>query len=217
MSGGSAGQVRIVRDEVAARNSGWAAEMKQGQLLRLTARTIIDFVAFDRHDFDEAFDQAPTKEANGCIYLKRGHVVLSRSGKPLMTMLADGFDGLGTHDLQFGMCGRARHARAAAEGRLREYLHADVKLPTHGCAENLTGACKPWGIPYENIPSPINFFQNMAIDQATGGMKRTQIRPESPVPIDLRAECDLLVAFSACPDLASKTGGLEVRATIFES
>ena len=206
--------MRVIKDDVAPRNTGWAAEMRAGQVLRLTARTIIDFVAFDRRDFAESFDQAPTKEANGCIYLKRGHVMLSRSGASLMTMIADGFEGLGTHDMQFGMCGRARHKRAAAEGRLGEYLHGHVEIPDHGCAENLTSACAPWGIPYENIPSPINLFQNMAIDQATGTMKRTQIRPDRPVPIDLRAERDLLVAFSACPDLASKTGGLEVRATI---
>jgi uncharacterized protein YcgI (DUF1989 family) len=56
----------------------------------------------------------------------------------------------------------------------------------------------------------------MAIDQATGVMKRTQIRPTAPVALELRAEADLLVAFSACPDLASPTGGLEVRATILQ-
>ena len=47
-------------------------------------------------------------------------------------------------------------------------------------------------------------------------MKRTQIRPEKPVKIELRAERDLLVGFSACPDMASKTRGLEVGATVFE-
>ena len=56
----------------------------------------------------------------------------------------------------------------------------------------------------------------MDIDQKTGCMTRTQIRPEAPVDLDLKAERDLLVAFSACPDKASKTKGLEVGATIFE-
>lgn len=207
--------MKIIRDDVAPRNTGWAAEMAAGQVLRLTARTIIDFVAFDRHDYAEAFDQALTKEESGCIYLRCGHRMLSRSGAPLMTLVRDGFDGLGMHDLQFGMCGRARHKRAAAEGRLGEYLHGGkIELPDHGCAENLTWALEPYGIRYEDIPSPVNLFQNMDIDQETGRMKRTQIRPVEPVPLELRAERDLLVAFSACPDMASKTGGLEVRATI---
>lgn len=209
--------MKQLRHDIAPRNTGWAAEMKAGQILRLTARTIIDFVAFDRHDFTEAFDQAPTKEASGCLYFRRGHRLLSRSGTPLITLIADGFEGLGTHDLQFGMCGRDRHRRAAEEGRLDEYLHGgDMELPDHGCAENLTWALEPYGIPYENIPSPVNLFQNMDIDQATGRMTRTQVRPAAPVDLDLRAERDLLVAFSACPDKASKTKGLEVGATIFE-
>jgi hypothetical protein len=143
--------------------------------------------------------------------------MLARSGMPLMTLVADGFDGLGTHDMQFGMCSRARHQRAAEEGRLGEYLHGNaLHVPDHGCAENLTAALEPWGIPYVNIPSPVNFFQNMDIDQATGAMKRTQIRPDAAVALDLRAERNLLVGFSACPDKASRTGGLEVTATILQ-
>ena len=203
-----------MKKEVAPRNSGWSSDIRAGQILRLEARTIIDFVAFDLHDFTNCFDQARTKEASCCIYMRRGDVVLSRTGAALMTMIADGFEGLGTHDMQFGMCSRARHERAAAEGRLGEYLHSELHVPTHGCAENLTHACAPWGIPYVDIPSPINFFQNMAIDQVTGRMQRTQVRPEAPVALDLRAERDLLVAFSACPDKASRTGGLEVVASI---
>jgi len=208
--------VRIVKQEVAARNTGWSSQIARGQVLRLSARTIIDFVAFDARDYRDCFDQARTKEANRCIYLKRGHSMVSRSGRRLLTMVADGFEGLGTHDMQFGMCSRARHERSAAEGRLSEYLHADLKVPTHGCAENLTSACKPWGIPYVDIPSPVNLFQNMVIDQATGTMRRTQVRPEAPVDIELAAEMDLLVAFSACPDKASRTGGLEIGATIVQ-
>lgn len=208
--------MRIIKEEIAPRNSGWSSEMRQGQMLRLTARTIIDFVVFDRNDFADGFCQARTKEATGAIYMRRGDPILSRSGRLLMTMTADAFAGLGTHDMQFGMCSRARHERAASEGRLGEYLHADLHVPTHGCAENLTNACAPWGIPYVDIPSPINFFQNMAIDQATGAMRRTQVRPPAPVDLELRAERDVLVAFSACPDKASLTGGLEVKATIFD-
>jgi len=209
--------MRVLREDIAPRNTGWATEIKAGQMLRLTARTIIDFVAFDRDNHAEAFDQALTKERSGFIYFKRGHSLLSRTGAPLITLVEDGFDGLGTHDLQFGMCGRDRHQRAAEEGRLDEYLHGDhLDIPDHGCAENLTSALEPWGIPYENIPSPVNLFQNMDINQATGRMTRTQVRPDAPVDLDLRADCDLLVAFSACPDKASKTKGLEVGATIFQ-
>ena len=83
-----------------------------------------------------------------------------------------------------------------------------------GVAENLTRAMAPFGVAYEDIPSPLNLFQNMEIDPRTGAMTRTRIRPEAPLDIEFRAEMDLIIAFSACPDLASPTGGREVKATI---
>ena len=209
--------MHIIKENLVEKNNGWAATIEKTQVLKLTAQTIIDFVAFDQKNYNDSFDQAPTKEENGCIFLKKDHKILSRSGSLLMTMITDQFQGLGTHDLQFGMCGRARHKRAAEEGRLNEYLHHEnLVLPDHGCSENLTSALEPWGIPYENIPSPVNFFQNMSINQMTGCMTRTQTRPENPVSLELRAERDLLIAFSACPDMASKTGGLGVKVSILQ-
>ena len=200
---------------IVAPNSGWAGRMRKGDTLRLTAMTIIDFVAFNASDHTERFDQARTKVYNMNIFLTAGHKVLSKLNNHMMTVTEDGFAGLGTHDLQFGMCGRARHRLARDEGRLGEYLHGgEITLPDHGCAENLTWALEPHGIGYPDIPSPINLFQNMEIDQGSGAMRRTQVRPASPVPVALRAEMDLLVAFSACPDLASPTGGQEVRVEI---
>ena len=70
-------------------------------------------------------------------------------------------------------------------------------------------------MPYNDIPSPLNLFQNMEIDQRTGAMKRTRVRPATPVDVEFVAEMDLVVAYSACPDLASPTGGQEVAATIY--
>lgn len=207
----------IITEYTAPPNTGWAGHMKKGQVLRLTAKTIIDFVAFNANDMAERFDQARTRVYNLNIYLTEGQKLFSKYNNHMMTMIRDGFKGTGTHDLQFGMCGRDRHKRAAAEGRLGEYLHGNVlELPDHGCAENLAHALAPHGVPYEDIPSPLNLFQNMQIDQATGAMTRTQVRPETPVDVEFLAEMDLLVAFSACPDLASPTGGREVTVVVIE-
>ena len=156
--------MKTIREDVVPRNTGWAAPVAKGQVLRLTAMTIIDFVAFNGADLGERFDQARTRVYNLNIYLTEGHKVFSRHNNHLMTLIADGFKGLGTHDLQFGMCGRARHKRATEEGRLGEYLHGrEIDLPDHGCAENLTAALEPFGVSYEDIPSPLNLFQNMTI------------------------------------------------------
>jgi uncharacterized protein YcgI (DUF1989 family) len=55
----------------------------------------------------------------------------------------------------------------------------------------------------------------MRIDGTTGKMEHTQVRPKPGSYVDIRAEMDLLVAFSACPDLP--VGGKPVDVEIYES
>ncbi len=208
--------MNIISQDTIVRNSGWVGKMKKGQVLRLEAMTIIDFVALNANDMAERFDQARTRVYNLNIYLTTGQKVFTRHNNLMMTMITDGFKGIGKHDLQFGMCGRARHKQASDEGRLGEYLHGgNIEVPDHGCAENLTRALAPYNVPYEDIPSPLNLFQHMQFS-ADGAMKRTQVRPQKPVPVEFLAEMDLVVAASACPDLASKGGGRPVEATIYQ-
>jgi uncharacterized protein YcgI (DUF1989 family) len=55
----------------------------------------------------------------------------------------------------------------------------------------------------------------MKIDGVTGRMEHTQVRLQPGNFMDLRAEMDLLVALSACPDLA--VGGQPVDVSIYDS
>jgi len=125
----------------------------------------------------------------------------------------------GTHDLQYGMCGRRRWERALKDGVAEKtYLKAGrlspADFPDHGCFENLTEALRPWNIAPEDIPSPFNLFQTMKIDGATGKMEHTLIRPRPGTYVTLLAMMDCLVGISACPDLM--VGGKEVRVIIWE-
>ena len=210
--------MRTIRDERVTANSGWGADIIAGQVLRLTATTIIDFVCLDRGDLSHRFDQARTKHGNGTIWISEGGVLYSKRGVAMMTIIADGFAGTGRHDLQYGMCSGQRYARAAEEGRLNQYQHGDwISIPDHGCYENLQSALGgSYDVAPENIPSPINLFQHVEIDTATGEMCHSPIRPTAPVAIDLRAEMDLVVAASACPDRAAPQFGQAIRATILE-
>src|SRR5690606_17826154 len=108
-------------------------------------------------------------------------------------------------------------ARAREEGRLNQYHHGDnIPIPDHGCWENLIAGFKPWGVPPEYIPSPLNVFQHVDIDTKSGDIKHSPNRPEKPIYVDLRAEMDLVVAASACPDLAAPKFGQPIQATIYQ-
>lgn len=205
-----------IREETVPYNTGWSAEMRKGQVIRITATTTVDFVCFERQNLKERFDQARTKVYNMRIFISAGDKLMSRANHHLMTVVEDTYRS-GTHDLQKGMCSGYRFQLAKQEGRLRDYYHRDFRddeIPDHGCWENLSNALKSYGIAPEDIPNPFNLYQTMKIDGVSGRMDHTTIRPGPGTYVDLRAEPDLLVALSACPDMP--VGGKPVRVAIYE-
>ncbi len=197
-------------------NTGWAGEIKGGCVLRITATTTVDFVCFRLANLKERFDQARTKVYNGKIFITTGDKLMGRNNQHMMTIV-ENTNHEGTHDLQKGMCSGYRFQLAKKEGRLREYYHRDYKeedVPDHGCYENLSRALQPYGIAPEDIPSPFNLNQHMIIDGKTGKMEHTTVRAKPGSYVEFRAEMDLLVAMSACPDMP--VGGQPVDLAIYE-
>ena len=196
----------ILKSQVVAKNSGAAFEVLKGQRIRVAGRSIVDFVAFNLRDLTERFDQARTKTNQVKIFISTGDVLYSKRNIPMMTIVADTFVE-GRHDLQKGMCSRKRF-EMVAQGQSKRVFAEGVdinpktaeEIPTHGCWENLSGAVKPWNITPDDVPSPFNIFQCMRIDADTGVMYDTMIRPKDEAYVDFRAEMDLLVAASACPE-----------------
>ena len=208
--------MKIISDEFVPANSGWGAPMKKGQILRRTAKTIIDFACINLHNVDERFDQARTKVYNMKLWITTGDILYSKLNNPMMTITEDQFAGMGYHDLQYGTCSGPRYARAKEEGRLNQYHHGDdIPVPSRGCWENLIDGFSKWEVPPEHIPSPLNIFQHVDIDTTTGEIKHTPNRPENPIYVDFRAEMDLAVAASACPDLAAPDFGQPIQAMIY--
>ena len=206
--------MKQLKEETVASNTGWSAALRRGQVLRIAGTTTVDFVAFDLHNLRERFDQARTKVYNMKLFISAGDRLMSKSNQHLMTIVEDTYRE-GTHDLQKGTCSALRFQLARREGKIREYYGRDWDPPDHGCWENLSQVLEPYGIVPEDIPSPFNIYQTMKIDGVTGRMEHTTIRPKPGTYVDLRAERDLLVALSACPD--PPVGGKPVTVAIFEA
>jgi len=209
----------MLRSEVVAKNSGAAFEVKTGQKIRIAGRSIVDFVAFNLHDSTERFDQARTKTNQVKIFISTGDILYSKRNNSMMTIVEDSFTE-GRHDLQKGMCSRKRFemiARGQSKRVFAEGVDINPKkaeeIPSHGCWENLSGAVKPWKILPDDVPSPFNIFQCMRIDPETGIMYDTMIRPKDEAHVDFRAEMDLLVAASACPESGR---GQAIRVEIYD-
>jgi uncharacterized protein YcgI (DUF1989 family) len=99
-----------------------------------------------------------------------------------MTITADT---CGLHDLLAGSC---------SEGTNRwRYGVAD----SPNCRANFEAALRPFGVPLREVPYSFNIFMNVPIENG-------KIRIEEPLSkagdlIDLRAETDVLIAISNCP------------------
>lgn len=204
---------------VVPKNAGKAFMVKKGQRIRVTGRSVVDFVAFNLNDLTERFDQARTKTNQAKVYISTGDQLISKLNNPMLTIVEDSFKE-GRHDLQKGMCSRKRFelvAKGLAKRVFAEGIDPNPKkpeeIPDHGCWENLQEVLEPWNIDPRDIPSPFNIFQTMRIDQDTGKMFDTFIRPSNEDHVDFRAEMDCLVALSACPESGR---GQAVKVEVFE-
>ncbi|HEX9262781.1 MAG TPA: urea carboxylase-associated family protein [Candidatus Binatia bacterium] len=209
----------ILRTEVVPKNSGAAFKIKKGQRVRIAGKSIVDFVAFNLHDLTERFDQARTKTNQVKIFISTDDVLYSKRNNPMLTIVGDTFVE-GRHDLQKGMCSRKRFEMVARGQSKRVFAEGvdinpkkEEEIPDHGCWENLSGAVKPWGIAPDDVPSPFNIFQCMRIDPDSGVMYDTMTRPKDEAYVDFRAEMDLLVAASACPESGR---GQAIRVEIYD-
>ena len=72
-------------------NTGWAGELKKGQVIRITATTTVDFVFFRLQNLRERFDQARTKVYNMKLFISTGDKLMGRNNQHMMTIIADGF------------------------------------------------------------------------------------------------------------------------------
>jgi uncharacterized protein len=173
-----------MRIHVPARE-GRSFQVDAGQTIRVIdvqGQQVCDFWAFRVGHLSEYVSASHTRIACSRVWLARGDALVSNLRTPLLT-LVDGQEG---HDLLAPCCDPERYRR-------------DYGLENHAnCRENLFGVMKSYGLDYELLPDPVNLFE------------RTRVGPEGEMEVVepttragdyalLRAEVDLIVAVSACP------------------
>lgn len=176
-----------VLDETVIPPRGWfARELGRGDVLRvvdLEGRQVGDLIAFDRHDLADRFWISNTIRLNGTVFLSAGHVLYSELSKPMLTILADT---CGRHDLLAGSCNA-------------EIDKVRYGVDEHrGCVENFVAALAPYGLGRKDVPMSFNLFMNCPV-QADGSWTIAAPLSKAGDYVDLRAEMDLLVVLSNCP------------------
>jgi uncharacterized protein len=172
--------------EIPARR-GKAVRVRQGQHLKLInthGTQVVDTWAFNADDLHEFMSMEHTRPHIGRIIPKAGDVLYTNRRRPILTLVEDTSPGI--HDTIIAACDRYRYKFLGVEG-----YHDN-------CTDNLHAALAELGLTPPEVPSPLNMWMNIPV--APDG--RIDFLPTVAKPGDyvlLRAELNVIMAFSACP------------------
>jgi len=172
-------------------------EIRCGQILRivdLEGNQAVDTLFYNAHDYSDRYSAQDTVREQGNIYLTTGTRLLSTQGNVLLTIVADT---CGRHDTFGGAC--------AQESNMVRY--AIEKRSMHACRQSFMKGLQQWqpepGMRHfdkGDITSNINFFMNVPMTPE-GGLTFEDGVSEAGKYVELRAEMDVILAISNCPQL----------------
>jgi uncharacterized protein len=166
---------------------GRAVELRRGDRIRVidpNGGQVADVFAFCADDLTEYHSAQHTRVWVGGLFPHVGEQFVTNHRRPILTLEADTSPGI--HDMLCAACDPARYALLGAQG-----WHAS-------CEENLQTAMAALGHEGIVIPQPINLFMNIPVgEEGTIGWEPAPTGAGDSVT--LRAELDIVVAVSACP------------------
>jgi urea carboxylase-associated protein 1 len=185
-------------DQVIAAGEPWTGTVRRGQLFRivdLEGNQAVDTLFYNAVDTAEHYDAANTLRAQRNLYLGVGTTLYSNLGNPLLSIIADT---CGRHDTLGGACSaESNTVRYAIENR---YMHS--------CRDNFLRAIAQHDMPLNkrDLPSNINFFMNVPVT-ADGALNFADGISAAGRFVEMRAEMDVLVLISNCPQLNNPCNG----------
>jgi len=171
-----------------------AFTMRRGQVLRLVdieGKQVPDVACFNEHDLSEHLNLGNSLLLNKRREFRQGDMIYSVVCNPMLTIV--GY----SNDVSYSygpMCSEElNHLRYGVPG-------------TRNCRDNFAMALAPWGFDRRQIPNAFVPFMRVEVE-ADGAM---EIKEPTSVPgdyYDMRAEMDLLVAISNCPQERNPCNG----------
>src|SRR5436190_12342596 len=181
-----------VYTEVIPAGEPWMREIRKGQYFRITdlgGNQAVDTLFYNAADYADRYSAQDTIREQRNIYLTTGSKLISTRGTVLLTITADT---CGRHDTLGGAC--------ANESNMVRY--AIEKRFMHACRSSFLRGLMEWGRGMEkrDIASNINFFMNVPVTPE-GKLTFEDGISESGKYVEMRAEMDVLVLISNCPQL----------------
>ena len=190
----------FVFDDLVPPGDGWIGEIQEGTRFRITdlhGNQAVDTLLYDAHDYANRYSAVDTIREQGAAYLTAGSVLLTLNGDALATIVDDT---CGRHDTLGGACSQESNV-------VRYGPHTRHQ---HSCRSTFLRKAKQWGqgLDKRDITHNINFFMNVPLT-ADGGLTFDDGVSAPGKYVELRAERDLLLLVSNCPQLNNPCNGYD--------
>ena len=185
---------------IAARR-GKAVHLPAGaeiEIINPSGTQVVDTWALCPPDLAERLSMEHTRAVHKRLMPRVGDALYSSERRPLLTITTDTSPGL--HDTLIASCDPERYRMLGHVG------HHD------NCHDNFLAALAELGLPPTAVPAPLNLFMN--IPWEPDGTLRFEAPTSRPGDlIRMRAETDLVVVMSACPQDMVPVNGVDQRPT----
>lgn len=166
---------------------GVATRLERAQIITIIntpGKQVVDTWAFNTQDTDEHLSMEHSRVALRKLVPAVGDTLVSNRRRPMLSLVEDTTPG--AHDTLMAACDARRYELLGAIG-----YHDN-------CADNLRTALQAIGLSSRTTPSPLNLFMNVPW-QADGRLTFERATSEAGQHVSLRAEMDLIIVMSACP------------------
>jgi len=166
---------------------GLAVRVKQNQKIEIENRSgtqVCDFWAFNAENLHEHLSMEHLHTSLGSILPKNGDSLVSNTRKKMFTIIEDTSEGF--HDTVIASCDHHR------------YQELGCKDYHDNCVDNLRMALIAIGERAPAIPSPLNLWMNIPVDQ-NGKIQWLAPRAKPFDKIELKAYMNTIVVMSSCP------------------
>lgn len=172
----------------------WSRIIKAGEVLRIidiSGQQAVDFLCYNASDLSDRYNALNTIKVQQNAYIGLGTVLYSDAGIPLFTIVADT---LGQHDTVYGCCSNPNN-------KLRYGV-----VTTESCYSNFMAELAKHGMDRSAVVGNVNFFMQVP-PMADGGVGVAADASPAGSYVELRAETDVLVALSNCPQMHNPCNG----------
>ncbi|MCU1693063.1 MAG: Urea carboxylase [Frankiales bacterium] len=178
---------------------GWTGLLPAGSRFRIVdlhGNQAVDTLFYDAADPANRYSAVDTVREQGAAYLTTGSVLLTQRCDPLLTIVDDT---CGRHDTVGGAC--ARESNVVRYGEHTRHQHA--------CRTTFVRQVQAWpGLSPADLTHNVNFFMNVPLT-ADGGLTFEDGVSAPGKHVELRAERDVLVVISNCPQLNNPCNGYD--------